>query len=178
MDLADSAKKKILIFKNTKIDVLLELLERFMCMDYYKHQVLDSFREINSNKDILSLWPIVLCRLCEDLVYGQVDIVGRENRLTGSSSNEGHLLKMVVSDNGETSFNLKAYSSSNHSITESRKDVVKENTNILSMPPLSFGEKFEDAYNVVMILDDREQFANPSSRSRRMIENIYCQFKI
>ena len=30
--------------------------------------------------------------------------------------------------------------------------------NILSMPPLSFGEKFKDAYNVVLILDDREQF--------------------
>ena len=64
--------------------------------------------------------------------------------------------KIVVSDNGERSFNLRSCSSSNHSITKSRKDVVKENANILSMSPLSFGEKFEDAYNIVLILDDRE----------------------
>jgi len=31
--------------------------------------------------------------------------------------------------------------------------------NILSVPPLSFGERFEDAYEVILILDDREQFA-------------------
>lgn len=31
--------------------------------------------------------------------------------------------------------------------------------NLLSVPPLSFGERFEDAYEVVLILDDREQFA-------------------
>ena len=46
------------------------------------------------------------------------------------------------------------------------------------MPPLSFGEKFEDAYDVVLISNDREQFANHSSQSRRMIENICSQFKI
>lgn len=27
------------------------------------------------------------------------------------------------------------------------------------MPPLSFGERFEDVYEVILILDDREQFA-------------------
>ncbi|XP_022992270.1 crossover junction endonuclease MUS81 [Cucurbita maxima] len=166
--------------QNKSIDVPLESLERFMRMGYSKHQVLDSFKEVsedNPNKDISSLWPAVLCRLREDLVYGQVEAVGRENRLTGSS-NEGHVPKIVISDNGERSFNLRACSSSNQSITESCKDVVKENMNILSMPPLSFGEKFEDAYSVVLILDDREQFANHSSRSRRMIENICSQFKI
>lgn len=31
--------------------------------------------------------------------------------------------------------------------------------NLLSVPPLTFGERFEDAYEVVLILDDREQFA-------------------
>lgn len=30
---------------------------------------------------------------------------------------------------------------------------------ILSVPPLSMGERFEDAYEVILILDDREQFA-------------------
>jgi crossover junction endonuclease MUS81 len=39
------------------------------------------------------------------------------------------------------------------------KDEVKSQMNILSVPPLSLGERFEDAYEVILILDDREQFA-------------------
>ena len=35
----------------------------------------------------------------------------------------------------------------------------------------------ENAYDVVLTLDDREQFTNYSTRFRRMIENIYSQFK-
>lgn len=30
--------------------------------------------------------------------------------------------------------------------------------NVLTMPPLLVGERFEDVYEVVLILDDREQF--------------------
>ena len=30
---------------------------------------------------------------------------------------------------------------------------------ILSFPPLSLGDRFEDEYEVILILDDREQFA-------------------
>ena len=36
--------------------------------------------------------------------------------------------------------------------------VVEEAVNILAMPPHRFGEKFEDIYDVVLILDDRENF--------------------
>ena len=58
-------------------------------------------------------------------------------------------------------------------VSDREKNVVKEHTNILNMSPLRFSEKFEDAYNIVLILDNnQEQFANHSSRSRRMIENI------
>lgn len=31
--------------------------------------------------------------------------------------------------------------------------------NSLATPPLAFGEKFEDVYEVILILDNREQFA-------------------
>lgn len=31
--------------------------------------------------------------------------------------------------------------------------------NTLAMPPLAFGEKFGDVYEVILILDNREQFA-------------------
>lgn len=39
------------------------------------------------------------------------------------------------------------------------KDELESKMNILSVPPLSLGERFEDAYEVILILDDREQFA-------------------
>jgi len=39
------------------------------------------------------------------------------------------------------------------------KDELVSKINILNVPPLSFGERFEDAYDIILILDDREQFA-------------------
>lgn len=32
-------------------------------------------------------------------------------------------------------------------------------TNLSCLPPLTFGDSFEEAYQVILILDDREQFA-------------------
>lgn len=43
------------------------------------------------------------------------------------------------------------------------KDELVSKLNILNVPPLSLGERFEDAYDVVLILDDREQFATQGS---------------
>lgn len=37
--------------------------------------------------------------------------------------------------------------------------VSETKSNELAEPPLSFGERFEDAYEVILVLDDREQFA-------------------
>lgn len=45
----------------------------------------------------------------------------------------------------------------------SRSDGFKASSNVISLPPLSFGETFEDAYEVILILDDREQFATRGS---------------
>ncbi|XP_019089376.1 PREDICTED: crossover junction endonuclease MUS81-like [Camelina sativa] len=49
-------------------------------------------------------------------------------------------------------------------------------TTIPRLPPLRFGEVFEEAYDVIMILDDREQFATKGSRS--IVDNICSVFKI
>lgn len=38
---------------------------------------------------------------------------------------------------------------------------LESKANALAIPPLYFGETFEDAYGVILILDDREHFANP-----------------
>ena len=42
---------------------------------------------------------------------------------------------------------------------KSSSDRLDTNMNVLSLPPLSSGERFEDVYEVILILDDREQFA-------------------
>ncbi|RZC83002.1 hypothetical protein C5167_045787 [Papaver somniferum] len=54
------------------------------------------------------------------------------------------------------------------------------NMNAIRMPPLKFGERFKDVYNVILILDDREQFAktNKWARSKKIIENIGSEFQI
>ncbi|EOA18708.1 hypothetical protein CARUB_v10007286mg [Capsella rubella] len=49
-------------------------------------------------------------------------------------------------------------------------------TTIPRLPPLKFGEAFEEAYDVILILDDREQFATRGSRS--IVDNICSVFKI
>lgn len=48
----------------------------------------------------------------------------------------------------------------------------------LALPPLDVGESFEEAYEVILILDDREHFASRGSRSSKLIDNISSQFKI
>lgn len=40
---------------------------------------------------------------------------------------------------------------------------LESSLSVLSIPPLSFGERFEDAYEVILVLDDREQFATQGS---------------
>ncbi|CAK7339400.1 unnamed protein product [Dovyalis caffra] len=55
------------------IDVPLESLERFMRMGYSKEKVIHAFSKVSETshyKEISSLWPAVLCRLREDLIYG------------------------------------------------------------------------------------------------------------
>ncbi|KAI3918006.1 hypothetical protein MKW92_007659 [Papaver armeniacum] len=54
------------------------------------------------------------------------------------------------------------------------------NMNALMMPPLKFGERFKDVYNVILILDDREHFTKSKNgaRSKKIIQNIGSEFKI
>ncbi|KAF7138818.1 hypothetical protein RHSIM_Rhsim07G0062200 [Rhododendron simsii] len=57
-------------------------------------------------------------------------------------------------------------------------DGSETNMNNFTMPPLRFGERFEEAYEVILVLDDREHFASHGSRAGKIIENIRSQFKI
>jgi hypothetical protein len=39
---------------------------------------------------------------------------------------------------------------------------VELDSSVLSTPPLNQGEQFLDAYTVILLIDDREQFMNAS----------------
>ncbi|PWA82101.1 restriction endonuclease, type II-like superfamily protein [Artemisia annua] len=55
------------------------------------------------------------------------------------------------SPNEETSF-------TDQNVRKRGRNNLEDKSNILSMPPLSFGDRFKDVYEVVLILDDREKF--------------------
>ncbi|KAJ4980125.1 hypothetical protein NE237_010905 [Protea cynaroides] len=111
---------------------------------------------------------------------GEVDCVIREKSRMNFSYGDAqcHPVSSCSTDSARSSYNLKACSSSGHDLHQSIFDGSESNLNALAMPPLGFGERFEEVYDVILILDDREQFTNHRSPYRRMIENIRAQFKI
>ncbi|ESW21005.1 hypothetical protein PHAVU_005G033000 [Phaseolus vulgaris] len=167
------------------MDVPLDCLGRFTQLGYSKEHIISAFTEvsrIHPNKDVSSLWPAVLCHLREQQIYGSQPESLRSRDLTGEvsravrSSCDGHVTNIFSRD--IPPFPLRACSSSDHPMQNPNKDELVSKINILNVPPLSFGERFEDAYDIILILDDREQFATQGSRSRKIIENICNQFKI
>ncbi|KAK7276951.1 hypothetical protein RIF29_18100 [Crotalaria pallida] len=187
--------------KKKPMDVPLDSLERFTSMGYSKEQIVRAFTEVSSsypNKDVSSLWPSVLCHLREEKVYGSQPesqtnkntchmmrantvvngsgyLIGNDSR-TVSSSRGGHVSNFCSLDT--PSLPLRACSTTDLPMEKPNKEELESKMNILSVPPLSLGERFEDAYEVILILDDREQFATQGSRSRKIIENIRREFKI
>ncbi|XP_011042136.1 PREDICTED: crossover junction endonuclease MUS81 isoform X2 [Populus euphratica] len=186
------------------IDVPLESLERFMRMGYSKEKVLLAFTEVSETsqyKEISSLWPAVLCHLREDLIYGvhsepqtltedlqststackfsngQVDPATKSNQM-GSNCDGQNMPNLASAFSTSRSFSMRACSSSEHAMKKSSLDRLDTNMNVLSLPPLSSGERFEDVYEVILILDDREQFAIQCSRGRKLIECICKEHKI
>lgn len=188
------------------IDVPLESLDRFLRMGYSKEQILCAFTEVSEtsqNKEISSLWPAVLCHLREEQVYGlplESHKTLREDCLASSNtskSRDGQVGLSVIENSqmesncsgalnitnssclpAGSSFTLRACSSTGYPVFKPGSDGFGTRINALTMPPLRFGERFEEAYEVILILDDREQFATQGSRSRKIIENIRTEFKI
>ncbi|KAL9386345.1 hypothetical protein Peur_019469 [Populus x canadensis] len=186
------------------IDVPLESLERFMRMGYSKEKVLLAFSEVSETsqyKEISLLWPAVLCHLREDLIYGvhsepqtltedfrststactfsngQVDLATKSNKM-GSNCYGRNMPNLTSACSTSSSFSMRACSSSEHAMKKSSSDRLDTNMNVLSLPPLSLGERFEDVYEVILILDDREQFAIQCLRGRKLIECICKEHKI
>ncbi|KAL1308940.1 hypothetical protein HN51_051577 [Arachis hypogaea] len=182
------------------MDVSLESLLKFTGMGFSKEQIVSSFAEVSRshpNEDVSSLWPAVLCHLREEQIYGShpksltaindchdtsantvlsgsKDLIGNKSRTASSACND-HVPNF---SSDIPSFLLRACPSAVDSVQMPRKDELSSKMTSLSVPPLSFGEKFEEVYQVILILDDREQFATQGSRSRKIIEEIRIQFKI
>ncbi|KAK9912942.1 hypothetical protein M0R45_036774 [Rubus argutus] len=193
--------------KENSFDIPQEYLDKFTRMGYSKEQIIRVFREVletSHDKEISSLWPSVLCRLREDEVYGlhsnsqssrenlratpstytlancDIDCGGREGRLL-NTSRDGVPIPKINSDKvASKPFTLGSPSSSNCPVPKSSLAGVEASSRALSVPPLSFGEKFEDAYELVFVLDDREQLATQISRSRSIIDSVIsgCKIKV
>ncbi|KAL2230468.1 UNVERIFIED_CONTAM: Crossover junction endonuclease MUS81 [Sesamum indicum] len=187
------------------IDVPTEYLDKFVSMGFSREQIIRAFSEVketSQRKEISSLWPSVLCRLREDDIYGSTSVPksmtddhhsmpSSDQHSSGSqaglyageniqpqdiaaSSNQ----KSTLHDFARRSCNLKACSSTDYAVSKLNVRGSEPKPNTLAMPPLAFGENFGDVYEVVLILDNREQFATQGSRSRKIIENICSQFQI
>ncbi|CAN0863562.1 Crossover junction endonuclease MUS81 [Linum grandiflorum] len=178
------------------LDVPPQSLERFLHMGYSKEQVFDAFIEVSKtsgDKDISALWPAVLCHLREEQIYGlrsetqtsqndcqlesttvfphgQVRPCGSQSSQMGTTWDHTNRLNACPTT---SSINLRGCSPN-----LSNLDVPRPNMSVLRMPPLGVGERFEDAYEVLLVLDDREQFAIHGSRGRKLIDGISKEQRI
>ncbi|KAK3001824.1 hypothetical protein RJ639_022453 [Escallonia herrerae] len=164
--------------------------------------------ETSGNKEMSSLWPAVMCRLREEQVYGlplESPNIIREDHLASSTSylptsylsRDDHVDLTCENRSANSDYDaasyipkslcpvsspqglsiLRACSSTGDGVTHVRGGLgIKSNA--LRLPPLTFGERFGDLYQVVLILDDREKFTTQGSKSRKIIDHICGQFKI
>ncbi|KVI07434.1 DNA repair nuclease, XPF-type/Helicase, partial [Cynara cardunculus var. scolymus] len=157
------------------VEIPPDTLNKLVCMGYSKEQVIRAFSEVAEKspyEDTSSLWLSVLCRLREVEVYSSP--LDSENILEESSS-VANLASAWRSEIPKPS--LKACSSTDQDVHKRGRDNLEAKLNVLSMPPLMFGERFVDIYEVVLILDDREKFTK-ESRSRNLLENLRKHLKI
>ncbi|XP_038972876.1 crossover junction endonuclease MUS81 isoform X2 [Phoenix dactylifera] len=100
----------------------------------------------------------------------------KENRTKSSSSGMPICALPFSAESAPDSFHLRPCTSSDIPVNEtSDDDDMEGDIEALAMPPCEFGERFEDTYDVILILDDRENFG---SRSRKVVDNIRSQFNI
>ncbi|MCD7450171.1 hypothetical protein HAX54_003952 [Datura stramonium] len=157
-----------------------ESLDRFVQMGFSKEQVIQAYSEVletSQNKDISLIWPSVLCRLREDQVYGKVGSTRIEDRLSESACN-GTVNSAKPSCGADFAHFSNTFRACSSTLVDEQLPCLETRSNLLAAPPLANGEKFKDVYEVVLILDDREQFISRGSRSRKIVENISTQFKI
>ncbi|CAH1446394.1 unnamed protein product [Lactuca virosa] len=159
------------------VEIPPDTLDKLVRMGYSKEQVIHAFSEVSKkspNEEPSSLWLSVLCCLREVEVYSSpltnVPKVKHHHHHPSSSS-------FTHKETTQLPTSIKPCSSSEQNERKRSRNVLEAKSNVLSMPPLTLGDRFEDVYEVVLILDDREKFTK-ESRSRKLLENIRLHFKI
>ncbi|VVB17293.1 unnamed protein product [Arabis nemorensis] len=169
------------------------ILEKFTPFGYSEERVAAAFREVSDgseDNDPSTLWLSVMCHLRQAEVYNsrqsnsqnkRKDSAGPSGAQTCQVDLEGSQAKKFRSCND--GFTLKSCSSgSSHALKSCSSSLpshgVEGDVNTPCLPPLTFGDVFEEAYQVVLILDDREQFATKGSRSRKIVDYTCSEFKI
>lgn len=185
--LASSKRQKHLIIPP-------ETLDKLVSMGYSKEQVIRAFAEVSEkspNEETSSLWLSVLCRLREVEVYDSPlesqDVPEVQHHAStissthtyGQTNSYRHETMTSASERRSetTSSSLRACSSIDHNVRKRGRNDLEAKSNVLAMPPLTFGDRFEDTYEVVLILDDREKFTK-ASKSKKLLEHIQLHFKI
>ncbi|KAK1431401.1 hypothetical protein QVD17_07860 [Tagetes erecta] len=167
------------------LDIPPDALDKLVRMGYSKEQVTRAYVEVAEKsplEEASSLWLSVLCRLREAEVYNlpltSKDVPAVNHH--ASSSSYTHKNGQTAPFRRETEIpcsSLKACSSTDHNVHKRGRNDFEAKSNVLSMPPFTFGDRFEDTYDVVLILDDREKFAK-ASKSRKLLEHVQHHFKI
>ncbi|KAL6563562.1 Crossover junction endonuclease mus81 [Orobanche gracilis] len=183
-----SVEKAVSISSKTpkrSVEVLPEHIDKFVRMGFSRAQIIRAFTDVmetSQKKEISSLWPAVLCRIREDEIYGstslnrsvrndssaapssyqhkdgQACLYADENIQPHAIAASSNKKSTLPRDFGWSSRTLTACSSTDYAVNKlSGESESKSNT--LPLPPLAFGEKFGDVYEVILILDNREQFA-------------------
>lgn len=156
----------------------------------------------SQGKEISSLSPAVRCCLREDKIYGSISILKSRTvdlyaapssyrLIDGTDSSEMQKRHANDASSNKNSFPLRDFGQSSCTLKPCSSNNVQDNVasqlgiqgsetkpNSLAIPPLAFGENFGDVYEVILILDNREQFAMQGSRSRKIIESSCSQFQI
>ncbi|XP_057521903.1 crossover junction endonuclease MUS81 isoform X2 [Amaranthus tricolor] len=176
--------------KGMKDDIPMEFLERFTNLGFTREQVLRVLAEVSkcsSPETLSTIWPTVLCRLREDAVFGsRSGFQATVRRDSGDAStsyehiDDQRSLTNGIIQNGCTSFRSIAspltHVTSLIPCSSLGSEPLRVGQDVLRLPPLEDVQNFEDAYNVVLILDDREHFIR--TKSRQLIEKICDEFKI
>ncbi|KAK9741951.1 hypothetical protein RND81_03G139300 [Saponaria officinalis] len=184
-------------FNAPRDDISTEYIEKFTRLGYSKEQVLHAWTEVSvtsPNQEMSKLWLAVLCRLREDEVYGvqpvphaviesSSGVASTSNRLTEelqAVNTYQQNLTCALDEIGDYCTKSLANSKTDAASIRSENHVLKTlhscSQNVLRMPPLKYLEKFEEAYKVILVLDDREHFIR--SNSRNIIQKIGREFKI
>lgn len=164
-------------WKKKPVEIPPDTLDKLVRMGYSKEQVTRAFIEVTEkspNEEPSSLWLSVLCCLREVEVYDSpltfrnVPEVKHHPSSTSFTHKEATQLPKP---------SMNPCTSTDQSVRKRSRNVLEAKSNVLSMPPLTLGDRFEDVYEVVLILDDREKFTK-ESRSRKLLEHVKLHFKI